>query len=288
MFNSILMLLKSSKFRYWLVIFLSAILAYLFGKRLIKFYGAKPSKKDKRDFRIAGVEKPEFPEEFALEIPPIKDQKDVSSCVSHSVSYLTESLLPTKGDYSLDRVSVGFTYGYRPTGYYAGEGMYPRDALKTVQQKGVVRHKNFPFNEEVPQISKMVNAQIDALLPLAAENKLPVYFQLKTKEEIKSCLMKYGPVSVMYPVHAEFMSPVDGKIDVKGLKQFQGYHQVSLYGWKGDYWLLVNSWSNSWGNNGTAYISMKYPANEFWGLSKDSTAIIPSQKKTSFLKSIFG
>jgi hypothetical protein len=35
------------------------------------------------------------------------------------------------------KFSTEFIYGYRPDGYYVGDGMYIRDALKTLQKVGV-------------------------------------------------------------------------------------------------------------------------------------------------------
>ena len=286
--QDIFILLKSKKIRYTLILAFAAIIAFIFGKQLLKYYGAKPSKKDKRDYKIAGVSPTIYiPNEFSLKVPEIKDQGQCNSCVAHSMSYLSETIFPTKGNYDDDRFSVGFVYGYRPSNYFQGQGMFPREAMKTIQQYGNVRFKDFPFNEEIPAICNRVMNNFPALTEKAGHNKIATYFQLTTADEIKTCLMKYGPVSIMFPVHEEFMDPVQGVIDVKGLKKFQGYHQISLYGWKGDYWLMVNSWSDSWGNNGTALISMKYPWSEAWGMSLNPDASV-AQKKTSLLKRIFG
>jgi len=284
--KNLLIMFKSKKFVYTAIIMFSAVMAFLFGKRLLKYYGARPSKKDKRDFRIAGAGvQGGFPNEFSLPVPPIKDQGSVSSCVAHSVSYLSESILNPK--HKTDRFAVGFVYGYRPSGYYKGEGMYPREAMKTIQQVGNVLHIDFPYNEEVPAITEKVFQEIDGLKRKAFNHRSVKYFQLKSNDEIKSCIMKYGPVSIMYPVHEEFMAPVNGKIDVKGLRRFQGYHQVSLYGWTGNYWQMVNSWGGNWCSNGTALISMSYPWTEAWGFSTDFNAEI-AQKKTSFLSFLLG
>lgn len=244
LFKDLVIILKSKRIRYTLIILFASIVAFFLGKRILKFYGARPSKKDRRDYRLAGMgaSTPFSPSKFELPIPVIKNQGQVSSCVAHSISYLSESVFPQTKDYSKDRFSAGFVYGYRPAGYYSGEGMYPREAMKTLQQKGNVRYVDFPYNEEVPVIRNMVNTQISDLSAKAEKNKIATYFQLKNDDEIKTCLMNYGPVSIMYPVHNEFMFPVGGKIDVKGLTKFQGYHQVSLYGWNENYWLMVNSW----------------------------------------------
>jgi len=181
------------------------------------------------------------------------------------MSYVSERVL------NIDKASVGWIYGYRPTGYFQGEGMYPREALKTINQLGVVPYDDFPFNEEVPGVIQHVNSEILNLKPKAAPHKSATCFALKSTDEIKTCILKYGPVSIMYPVCQNFEDAVNGKIEKMG-KDFIGYHQVTLFGWKPGYWLMVNSWGPTWANAGTAWVSFDYPWQEAWGFSTDPNA----------------
>lgn len=285
--DAILSILKNRRFQKWCIVLFAAVIAYITGKRILKYYGVKPSRKDKRDYGISMSENPvRFQDSFCLTLPVLKNQLNVGSCCAHSLSYICESLLPKSGDYNLDHVSVGWIYGYRPDGYYKGEGMYPRQALNTMQKKGVVRHRDFPYNEEVPGIINRVNGSLPELLKKAESNKIPVFFQLKDSDEIKQCLTKYGPVSIMYPVYDSFNTPKNDKIE-SATGKFYGYHQVTIYGWTGNYWIMINSWGD-WDQDGKAKISMSYPWQEAWGTSMDSSAAIVPQKKTSFLKSLFG
>jgi hypothetical protein len=282
--DAIISLLKARRFRNWCLIILASVVAYITGKRILKYYGVRPSKKDKRDYGISMSENPmKLQDSFSLSFPVLKNQQTVSSCVAHSLSYVSEYLIPKTGNYNLDRVSVGWIYGYRPEGYYKGEGMFPRQAMSTLQKKGVLRHRDFPYNEEVPEIINRVNGSLPELLKKAEPNKIPVFFQLKNNDEIKQCLTKYGPVTIMYPVYDSFNTPNDDKIEsVKG--KFYGYHQVTLYGWTGNYWVMVNSWGDNWDEDGIAKISMSYPWQEAWGLSNDPSAAIVPQKKNIFYK----
>jgi len=265
-----------NSFRYAMIIFVLTVMGYVLGRKLIKYYGVRPSKRDKRDLKISGVI-PSFPSSFELPLPRIKDQKQVSSCCAHSMAYVSEAVL------GLDQASVAWIYGYRPSGYYKGEGMYPRDALKTINQVGSVPYVNFPFNEEVPGVISRVNQNLKDLTLFAKPHKSTVFFQTKTDDEIKTCIMKYGPVSIMYPVCKNFENPVNGKIESLG-SDFLGYHQVTLYGWQGDYWLMINSWSEKWGNNGIALINKKYRWTEAWGFSTDKDAVVSDSKKNIFIK----
>jgi hypothetical protein len=143
--DRLLLLLKSSRLRYALLAFFSAVAVYFVGKKVLRYCGARPSRKDRRDYVIAGADAPP-PSSFSLTIPEIKDQGQVGSCVAHSMSYISEHLMVGKPA-RFDKASVGWVYGYRPDGYYRGEGMYPRDALKTLRDCGSVRHVFFPYNK---------------------------------------------------------------------------------------------------------------------------------------------
>mgnify|MGYP003317644493 CR=1 FL=1 len=54
-------------------------------------------------------------------------------------------------------MSVGYIYGNRRTSDYEGEGMIMRDALEAVRQYGDVAHEEFPYNEEVPKMIKLLS-----------------------------------------------------------------------------------------------------------------------------------
>jgi hypothetical protein len=255
-------------------------IAYFFGKKLLKYRHAIPSKKDNRDYVIAPSKATTYPFSFSLPVPPIEDQGAVSSCVAHSCSYLCESVLNPKGKQNERHFATGFVYGYRPEGYYQGEGMYPREALKTLKDVGNVPKDIFPFNVEVPEAINLVQANLLRLQIVAKNNKITNFFRVTTADEIKNCLTNYGPVTAMFPVYPSLESPIDDKVEYKGDAGFRGYHQMTIYGWTGNYWNVVNSWGGSWSGDGVVLISFNYPIVETWGVSKTADAVVvPPVKK---------
>jgi cathepsin B len=73
------------------------------------------------------------------------------------------------------------------------------------------------------------------------------------EKSIKLDIMKYGPVSAAFEVYEDFLAYTGGIYHhVTG--QAVGGHAVKLIGWGEEngvkYWLLLNSWNPSWGENG--------------------------------------
>ena len=136
-------------------------------------FGCLQSPVDLRDYRvhIAKASKVELPEVFKLTNSTIKDQGDVNSCVAHALSSVLEN-------HEIKNFSTGWIYGYRPDDYYQGEGMYPREALKTMQKMGSVKQEDFPINIEMPLAKLKVNEKIDLLEIEAEDYKITSYARL--------------------------------------------------------------------------------------------------------------
>lgn len=65
----------------------------------------------------------------------------------------------------------------------------------------------------------------------------------------------------MIPMYADFLIYKSGvyKVD-EGTKRFNSGHAIKIVGWgisedKTNYWIIENSWGESWGINGFAYIA---------------------------------
>jgi cathepsin B len=74
------------------------------------------------------------------------------------------------------------------------------------------------------------------------------------EEEIKSELYNNGSVEVAFSVYEDFLNYKSGVYKhVSG--SMLGGHAVKMIGWGVEngtkYWLIVNSWNNGWGDNGT-------------------------------------
>ena len=203
-------------------------------------YGCKKEIEDKRDYKmkVTGIAKaPTYPDEYQIKMPRIKNQGAVNSCVAHSLSTFLEECYKNENQY----FSVGFIYGYRPEEYYQGEGMYPREALKTLQKVGDVKQNDFPYNKEIPEVKNLVDKNIERLEPIANNYKIDSYARIYTKDEIKKCLYNDCPVPISIPVYNNLSIDKDGIIK-QAEGEIEGYHMVILYGWNEKGYLLQNSW----------------------------------------------
>lgn len=211
----------------------------------------------------------ELPETFELWTPKVKNQGVVGSCVAHTAAEIEEYFNHIEGKPHKD-LSVGFVYGCRYD--YKGEGMYLRDALKTLAKRGVVEHEEFPYNKEVPIIIDMFNEQDQVGWLTDWQHRISTYFNIKGKgqdlqDKVKRCLMNNGPVMMSVPWYKDFI--VDNGIirSPSGMQCSHGGHCILLYGWNKDGWLIQNSWGKHWGNGGRAIYPYFYPVKEFWGIT---------------------
>lgn len=226
--------------------------------------GAMPPKIDIRDYKYmpAGATQETYPAEFACWTPEVKNQGNVNSCVAHVAAELEEYFNhKEKGTY--DQLSVGYVYGCRYN--YKGQGMYLRDALKTLKDKGVCIYEELPYNEEVPEMINIFNKKTD--YKTDKYNKITTYFSVDPKDylKIKHSLVHCGPMMISVPWYEDFQV-VDGVIQSPSNMNCPfGHHAILLYGWEEKGWRIQNSWGKEWGNEGRAIYPYNLPIAEMYG-----------------------
>lgn len=235
-------------------------------------YGCEKEVIDKRDYKLKNVSTRVLPKEHTITMPDVKDQGFINSCVAHSLSTFMEEYHKSKNE----KFSVGFIYGYRPLGYHQGEGMRPREALKTLQKIGDVPYVAFPYNEEVPGITIKVNNDLTNLTLIANKYKIKSYARIYTIDEIKTCLFNDCPVPISIPVYNYLELDTTNTVYLPE-GDVQGYHMVILYGWNEHGFLMQNSWGEYWGNKGCAVLPYDYPIDSAWAISTDTNTIETKQ-----------
>lgn len=231
--------------------------------------GALFSKPDVRNY-TATTSQSEFPDEFELKLPKVKNQKNISSCVAHALSTVVEYFNKVEnGKYT--EMSTGYIYGNRRLMLHKGKGMYTRDAIKTVVKYGDVPHKLFPINVEVPDAINEFEKGVDAIEHEGYFFKFHEYFKLKDKDAIKTSLMENGP-AVMAMKWYDDIKVVDGVMQTNCVtSDSTGGHCMVIYGWNETGWKVRNSWGRGWGNKGNVIIPYNVPLKEVWGI-KDAAA----------------
>ena len=230
--------------------------------------GAIFSPKDIRDYRIKVDMAQEFPEEFELELPAVKNQGSVGSCVAHAIATTIEY---HDKDIDPEPKSVGYIYGNRRMTLHTGPGLITRDALKTTCEYGDVSYDMFPYNKEVPSIIGELDKVLDDLSKEGELHRFKAFYKLNSINEVKTALMKDGPVIFAMNWYSDIYTE-NGLIKSKSGfddKFKQGGHCMVIYGWNEKGWLVRNSWGKSWGDKGSATLSYSVPVREFWGITDD-------------------
>ena len=226
-------------------------------------YGCLESPIDLRDF-IVSTPKIELPEAYTLEHTTIKDQGSVNSCVAHSLSSLIESKLNSI-------YSTGWIYGYRPKDYYQGEGMYTREALKTLLNLGAVKNEDFNYYIEMKEAKTKVDENLMLLEVLAEDCKIDAYARLTTENEIKSWIYtKQIPVPVCIATD-NLQINKDNIIKIPSVYPMSGHAMLAL-GWNELGFIVQNSWGKEWGKDGLAILPYEYAIREAWGISLSNKA----------------
>ena len=226
--------------------------------------GAIPSPIDVRNYvatRTAAASAIEFPEEFALAMPPVKDQGMVGSCVAHAIALIIEFHSRLQGDYD-GAMSTGYIYGNRSNNY-TSTGRHPIVALKDVMRYGTVPLEMFPENVEVPYAIDLFKKRMIELFPDAYPFRITRYYEVDSDATIKTLLMQKQPVLLAtywnLSLDENNILHEDGTIPTAS-------HAVVIYGWNKEGWLIQNSWGEAWGNKGCATLAWDVPKTEVWAI----------------------
>lgn len=218
---------------------------------------------DIRDYRVAVTTK-EFPKAFVLPEVSVKNQGSTGSCVAHACSSVVE--FHNKRQEGTDTVfSTEFIYGYRPAGYYVGEGMYIRNALKTLRNVGDCPFIKLSGNHEYAEAMGRVEANLEELKDAAYPHRISTYAKVSSIDEIKQALMDFGYVVVSMPWHKDYKL-VDGVYTFTS-DENRGYHCVAIYGWDERGWLVHNSWGKNWGQKGRFVVPFDFKWREAWAIT---------------------
>lgn len=228
-------------------------------------FGAIRSPADVRDYRIACASNETFPAEFELDMPPVKNQGSVGSCVAHAIASVVEYYSRMYGDEERE-MSVGYIYGNRTNSTYKQQGMIVRDALAVTCEYGDVIREMFPDNLEVPCIIENFEANALKLYKHGYPNRISSYYKCAGETEIKTALSKKCPVIIAVRWYRD-ITVKDGIVDTCADEEdVIGRHAMVVYGWNEHGWKIQNSWGEEWGAEGRAIWPYNLPIEEAYGV----------------------
>lgn len=230
-----------------------------------KGMGALPSPKDIRNYvAVCTAAEEDFPEEFELEMPEVKDQGNVGSCVAHALALVVEYFDKLQGD-NVGRMSTGYIYGNR-SNYYTGRGRHISVAIRDLQKYGVCAYDKFPENVEVPLAIELFKERVYNLYPEAYPNRIATYYEIHDNAGIRAALMQGSPVVFSMEWYDDIFVDDHGIIHTER-EPSGSYHALVIYGWNKDGWKIQNSWGMDWGIEGRAILPYNVPRREDWGFT---------------------
>jgi C1A family cysteine protease len=213
-------------------------------------FNLEKSPTDPRDFMLESVypEAVELPTKWDLrkDMRSVRDQGAQGTCSAQTASAFKEWQEYVDVGFK-EWMSPQFVYNLRPN--IPSEGMFPRDTMEILYKIGIVPEKDYPYGS---------NTHVtDELYKIAAKYKIEGYAAVNTVDSLKKALFMNGPCYIAFPVYnpqkMEFWKP-----DFTG-QQMLGGHAVTVVGYLKDSFIIRNSWSSEWGDQGYTY----YPFIQF-------------------------
>lgn len=250
------------------------------------FPGALQPKVDIRDYKIAAVAI-NYPEFYLCEnLPPIKNQRSVSSCVAHATAAILEVFNKTETGKFVP-LSTNFIYGMQGIAFGRLEsGMYLRDACKIVKEYGNATEYSIGGNIEQPKCTEWLKEKLtDNIYDEAKNYKVASYAKCKTINDIKHALINYGPVlgSIKWYNKYTFKDKVitfDKNVDY-------GYHAIMICGWNENGWICQNSWGRNWNDDGKFIYPFEEQFTELWSFVDAENDDIVVPKNNNWLNYIY-
>lgn len=213
--------------------------------------GAVPSPYDERDYiaRTFYHAEQKYPPllDYRDVLLPVRNQGNQGACVAFSACVMKEWQEKQEDNLS-EYLSPQYIYNWRAN--KPNSGMNLRNCMQILQQRGVCLEQTFPYQQWVDFVDGSATEE-------ANNFKITKYARVNTIEDLKIALFKSGPCIVSFPVYnygMHFWKSSDPKqVSIGG-------HAVAIIGYTEDSFIIQNSWSSKWGNNGYTY----YPFAD-WG-----------------------
>ena len=242
--------------------------------------GALKSPYDKRDYKLNKLVKTavDISDKEYINNTPYKtfNQGNTSTCVGCSLAQGKHFIeyVQTNDNKSF---SPTYIYGNRDMNDYKGEGMIPREALKTAQKYGICHYEDLEGLYTFVKSRILYENNKKELDAKAYPYRISSYYRLENTNDIKKAIKTIGFAWMSYDVYDCMFSPKDGVVqyDKTNLGQCEGGHQVLCIGWDEIGWIILNSWGDNYSTihnkKGCMVVPYDYTPTEVWAVVDEIT-----------------
>jgi C1A family cysteine protease len=157
-------------------------------------------------------------------------------------------------------------FNVRPETFIEEAGTSLKAAMDVIRKYGCVLDKDLPFN--IGNLMYVGNE--NTFYALASTRKAANYFNLgKNVAQWKSWLATTGPIMAGLSVDSTWdnAASTNGNLDIFDPGSNRGGHAICIIGYKGDRFIVRNSWGTTWGDGGFGYASTNYINDAFFSES---------------------
>jgi len=182
-------------------------------------------------------------------LQPIRNQGNCGSCWAFSVTATLEALIKIQTQTFTDLAEQTLVSQCESGGSCSG-GYF--SAFNYMKSPGMPDEKQDPYKAS----NTSCKSGLKAAEKVAKWSYVGDGDTEPTTEQLKTALMKYGPLSVTVYANSTFSAYKGGIFN--NCATGSENHMVNLEGWNddGQYWIMRNSWGNTWGDNG--YMNIRF------------------------------
>jgi C1A family cysteine protease len=191
----------------------------------------------------------------------ILDQGDLGSCVANAVGAELRCQMLPKKQYLLSRLKLYFDARKREGNLGSDTGCMIRTALRVCQESGYAKEKFWPYIIAKFTKNPAIKAGLDA-----EKNKINSYQRIECNDlySIKCAIFEGHNIVAGISVFESFDSLTTAQTGVicmpKSTEKELGGHAVLIVGYNDNTqeFIVLNSWSERWGQNGFFTIPYQY------------------------------
>lgn len=201
-------------------------------------------------------------------MPRVRDQGQLGSCTANAANAVVEYIEKITSDPDRDALSRLWTYWFSRDKIgltQEDSGAHLRHAFQVLAERGAPREVFWPYIEARFRDNP---AGMEKAAMSAPHHRVLEYLSIPDTDEdaMRACIAEGFPFAFGFTVYQSFWQIGDDGMWSGERGPIDGYHAVTAVGYTATHWIIRNSWSTGWGDQGHFYVPRGFMQNEAYDL----------------------